>query len=839
MKYNQMQAKQELVKEMLNNAHVPALSMSWCQENMIKTMASGVTDTSELRPVSTLTLFQAASLSKPVSAAIVLDLVEQDQWDLDTPLAHIADYGPPELKYDPYYQELTTRMVLGQCSGLPNWFPSEETKKFINKPGIQFNYSGVAFDFLKEVIEKELKTSWEAIAQAFFAKVGMINSTFKQLPASHLRDVRSVARGHQADGTPNPVVAPIDSPEVPAGSLLTTANDYMRFLQYCFVDSYLRSTLLTGITPVTLITAPNASCQWGLGMGIYTDAEKTIAFHWGNNTGSHAFCAMNMKTGDCIACFVNSDNGPNVFQPLAESVVGDMTPLFQMLYTYCNFNAGRTAESPKLITTASFQLVHSESIEDIATVSDGQFSVVPRASQLHTSFFKTLLQQQLKTEAKLMPKSVSWWELEIAEKREILEAFWWKKIMDLHQESVDGLKEHILLTHFPKSKFWEEKIERLFSDAVSRKIDFEQFFAELKYLPMLHVRGMAQFEHIPLPHTGEVIEPKSEIGPTDFINIKRYLTERGITGAVSFGFADKSMVTPDFSEHSRGIYAMHSVGKVFTGMLTLRMIQEGILSEKELNEPLNQDFIDSLAVPSSVKQHLLENHVTLHQLMTHKAGLGDYLEEYGKTISQGKNPEMNRAEDFLQFAEAKTYPVGKQRYSNLGILLVGLAVKHAYEKKHDACEYHDLLSKYIIDPIGMPSFSSKRPEENAKYNPDDTMAPHIAGSPAGGYWVSAEDLAKFGQWIYKSCQEDPHLLELIKKYGQEFYNEEHNMVSHGGAIASSSAFLSVSLNTGAVVAVLSDQPDMAFELNSMMQGHVFAKRPEIEEELEVSHKKQL
>ena len=70
----------------------------------------------------------------------------------------------------------------------------------------------------------------------------------------------------------------------------------------------------------------------------------------------------------------------------------------------------------------------------------------------------------------------------------------------------------------------------------------------------------------------------------------------------------------------------------------------------------------------------------------------------------------------------------------------------------------------------------------------------------------------------------------MKLFFEEFYNEKYNMISHGGAISSSSAFLSVSLNTGAVIATLSDQPDMAFELNSMMQTHVFAKRVEVTEE---------
>jgi len=71
----------------LDEAGIPALSRCWVKEGKKQTLACGVTDTSNPTPVSSSTVFQAASLSKPVSAAIVLDLLEQIGWDLKLPLA--------------------------------------------------------------------------------------------------------------------------------------------------------------------------------------------------------------------------------------------------------------------------------------------------------------------------------------------------------------------------------------------------------------------------------------------------------------------------------------------------------------------------------------------------------------------------------------------------------------------------------------------------------------------------------------------------------------------------------------------------------------------------------
>jgi CubicO group peptidase (beta-lactamase class C family) len=348
-----MKEPEELMEELLDHANIPALSLSWCQKGTRQAVASGSTDTSAPSPVDTNTLFQASSLSKPVSAAIVLDLVAQGQWDLDKPLAEYGAFGPPELQQDPRYSMLTTRMVIGQCSGLPNSDDAE--KKFIATPNTRFTYSGMALDFLKEVIEKETGNHWETIAQAFFTKASMESSTFKPLPASHLRGTRKVASAHEVDGTPR-AAAPIDAPEVPAGSLLTTPKDYIHFLQYCFKNDFLRSNLMSGtLSNLPPVSSETAEVQWGLGMGVYRDSEKTIAFHWGNNPGSNSFFAMDMATGDCVACFSNSVNGPHVFEQVAEAIVGDIKPLFQWLSTYCTFKDASTPSAPDAIS----EIVHS------------------------------------------------------------------------------------------------------------------------------------------------------------------------------------------------------------------------------------------------------------------------------------------------------------------------------------------------------------------------------------------------------------------------------------------------------------------------------------------------
>lgn len=380
-----MKKEQELMRELLDEAGIPALSFAWCQQGATHAVAFGITDTSAPKSVNTDTLFQAASLSKPVSAAIILDLVDQGKWALDKPLFEYDPFWSQELQQAPNYKTLTTRMIIGQCSGLPNWFETGAEKKFIAEHNTIFTYSGVAFDFLKQVVEKEMKQSWETLAQDFFTKVGMKTSTFKQLPAIRLGWIKNstvtvdVATAHDEDGKPVSTTTSANSPEVPAGSLLTTGKDYITFLQYCCQNQFLRSKLLTGaLSTLPPTSSKDSNIQWGLGMGVYHDTKKTITFHWGNNTGSIAFCAMDMATGDCMVGFSNSWNGTQVFQQIAEPIVGNIKPLFDWLADYCNFKdrhlqtQEHTVKIADLICSfAKEDPVHnSEEQQDTANASD-------------------------------------------------------------------------------------------------------------------------------------------------------------------------------------------------------------------------------------------------------------------------------------------------------------------------------------------------------------------------------------------------------------------------------------------------------------------------------------
>jgi CubicO group peptidase (beta-lactamase class C family) len=101
--------------------------------------AFGTRDDSAQTPVDTATVFEAASLSKPVFAYLVLRLADRGELDLDRPLAEMLEYS--RVAHDARARRITARMVLSHGTGLPNWGGEQLTLHFepgTASPGIRW-----------------------------------------------------------------------------------------------------------------------------------------------------------------------------------------------------------------------------------------------------------------------------------------------------------------------------------------------------------------------------------------------------------------------------------------------------------------------------------------------------------------------------------------------------------------------------------------------------------------------------------------------------------------------------------------------------------------------------
>jgi len=132
------------------------------------------------KPVTNETVFEAASLSKPVFAYGVLKLVDQGKLDLDTPLNKYLGNNY-DVVDDPRINLITARHVLSHTSGFPNWRDNDRTKNLLIHftPGDKWSYSGEGMVYLSKVIEKITGLSLEDfMQQTVLQPLGMTSSSY-------------------------------------------------------------------------------------------------------------------------------------------------------------------------------------------------------------------------------------------------------------------------------------------------------------------------------------------------------------------------------------------------------------------------------------------------------------------------------------------------------------------------------------------------------------------------------------------------------------------------------------------------------------------------------------
>jgi CubicO group peptidase (beta-lactamase class C family) len=322
-------------RTLMKAARIPGLTVAVIENGeIVKTELLGVADAESGAPVTEKTLFEAASLSKPVCAAIVLRLAERGEIDLDRPLPEYLPYE--RVDHDPRSRALTARMVMSHRTGLPNW--GEDQLQLAFHPGVRFGYSGEGFVYLQKVIEKLTGLSLDELARReVFAPLGMTHSRFswaegEELPLAMPHD--EIGR-HQQKHQVHEANA--------ASSLHTTAADYARFVSAWMSGEILSpATVRQAVAPVVGTEANRSYAwrpweirdriAWGLGWGVQLpaegDASEPITWHWGDNGAFKAFVAFRPQSGDGVVYFANGANGLTIGRTIVAAHLDDLRPAF-------------------------------------------------------------------------------------------------------------------------------------------------------------------------------------------------------------------------------------------------------------------------------------------------------------------------------------------------------------------------------------------------------------------------------------------------------------------------------------------------------------------------------
>jgi CubicO group peptidase (beta-lactamase class C family) len=279
---------------------------------VIYTGAFGPGASSSGAAVEPLTVFRAASLSKPVFAYLVMKLVDRHLLDLDTPLFRylprpVFTYaGYEELRYDRRYEVITARLVLSHQTGFPNWRWQNPTQHLDIRffPGKRFGYSGEGYQYLQFVVEKKLGKGLAQIArEEVFVPLGMTWTSF---------ELEKRFEGHIAANlsrAPEFLKEKMRTEASAAGSLLTTAADYGRFVTAVLngeglspksAGEMLRPAV--GITSRSLFgpqaaeTSENTiGLSWCLGWGRFETGLGDAIFHVGQEEGCENYVVVFLR----------------------------------------------------------------------------------------------------------------------------------------------------------------------------------------------------------------------------------------------------------------------------------------------------------------------------------------------------------------------------------------------------------------------------------------------------------------------------------------------------------------------------------------------------------------
>lgn len=314
--------------------NIPGLSLAIIEGGEIVSLKYyGFEDIALSRPVDEKTIFEVASLSKPVFAYAVLKMVENGQLDLDKPLSDYFTYE--DIKDDPRSTTITAGMVLNHTTGFPNWRPEGQDLKIHFQPGKKFSYSGEGFLYLQKVIEQISAQPFEQYMQeTVFAPLDMTQSTYIW--------PKEKAICYNPEGAP--VLRQVPMPEANAAfTLHTTISDYAKFVQAILENKGLSAkTIIEMLTPCIPVcekdprclnecsVKPSSSVFWGLGWGLQKISDGFSFWHWGNNKGAKSYIAGSQK-GDAIVIFTNSDNGLNAIPEIIYDIKRECHPALKWL----------------------------------------------------------------------------------------------------------------------------------------------------------------------------------------------------------------------------------------------------------------------------------------------------------------------------------------------------------------------------------------------------------------------------------------------------------------------------------------------------------------------------
>ncbi len=298
----------------------------WLIDNNIPALGLGIIDDGQLEQVRVIgshngkgrasinTIFNVASLTKPVTAYLALMLISQNKLSLDEPVHKY--WTDPDLKNDARHKQITIRHILSHQTGFPNW--RDEKLKFQFTPGTKYQYSGEGFEYLRKIIENKFDKPLDQLATELIFMPLKMNDTHyvwddtideQRLALGYDREVKSYKvtyRRKVANG---------------ADDLLTSVEDYGKFLT-AVLNGYGLSESIFKEMQSNQVSSQKGK-HFGLGFEKYDFKDGNFALsHGGSDNGVQTIVFIFPKTKQGLLIFTNIDDGYKVYEKLLAQYLG-------------------------------------------------------------------------------------------------------------------------------------------------------------------------------------------------------------------------------------------------------------------------------------------------------------------------------------------------------------------------------------------------------------------------------------------------------------------------------------------------------------------------------------
>jgi len=342
-RYNEQSTERTVAAKKDGRAEIDAHAAEWLKESDVPSVAVAYIEDGKVAwtevygeqspgvAATGKTLYNMASLTKPMTAETVLRLASDGKLSLDESMSPF--WLDPDIKDDPRSKLLTPRLCLSHQTGFANWRRmTGGVLKIRWEPGTQTGYSGEGYNYVGRFTEKKMAKPFDALAQEIvFDAIGMKETSYtvKEWYAGRL----AVPRGPKGEKPIDPVATTWNGADL----LRTTIGDYAKFVVSVMHDEGVtkeiaaeRATMTRDLMKpedldkVCKAAGEGGHCTITAGMGLGWEVETVngvkILNHDGSDWGVKTFTMFAPSQGIGVIVFTNGENGTEVIRKVVEAL---------------------------------------------------------------------------------------------------------------------------------------------------------------------------------------------------------------------------------------------------------------------------------------------------------------------------------------------------------------------------------------------------------------------------------------------------------------------------------------------------------------------------------------